>query len=293
MAKEHSNEQIFQRHVKDHWYVKYDEANFPLIQKGWVLPIERWRDFDPFILMAEDWFKRGAFADHPHRGFQTITYVIDGRLEHIDNGGGRDILEPGDMQYMNAGWSARHAEEAVDPGIAHTLQLWLNLPKDLKNTETKYQNVYAEDAPTVSFEGGSVRVFSGDIAGVTGPLASVVPITMAEISLEKGTSYTHQLPENHNAFFYVLSGDIDFGEDIVNLKKHGVGTLTYQENGDEDNQSEFVMTSNHRRSRVLVYSGVPIKEEIVPYGPFVMNTMDEIKQAYRDFHNGKFGPPAV
>ncbi|MBU8906178.1 pirin family protein [Desertibacillus haloalkaliphilus] len=285
--------QIFQRSVKDQWYVKYEQASFPFIQKGWVLPVDRWSDFDPFILMAEDWFKRGAFSDHPHRGFQTITYVIDGRLEHIDNGGGRDILEPGDVQYMNAGWAARHAEEAVADDIAHTLQLWLNLPKHLKNTETSYQNIYAEDTPVLNVEGGSVRVFSGEFAGVIGPLQSLVPITLAEVSLGQGASYIHLLPETHNAFLYVLSGDINVGKDKTNLKKHGVATLTYEGNGDSSKVSEFKIKSNHRRSRLLIYSGTPIKEQIVPYGPFVMNTMDEIKQAYSDYHDGKFGPPAV
>ncbi|WP_456270986.1 pirin family protein [Bacillus sp. AK031] len=282
----------FKRNVKDHWYVKYEEAAFPSIQKGWVLPANRHHDFDPFILMAEDWFKRGTFSDHPHRGFQTITYVIDGRLEHIDNGGGRDILEPGDVQYMNAGWAARHAEEGVDDDIAHTLQLWLNLPKDLKKSETSYQNVYSEDAPVVQVDGGTVKVYSGDIAGVKGPMESVVPITLSEISLEKGADYTLQLPENHNAFIYVLSGDLDLGDNQVNLTKHGVGTLTYEENGEEGKASDLVIKANSRRSRILVYSGKPIKEEIVPYGPFVMNTMEEIREAFRDYQLGKFGPAA-
>ncbi|WP_018922649.1 pirin family protein [Salsuginibacillus kocurii] len=293
MSNENSSPRTLKRQVKDHWYVSYEEAGFPFIQKGWVLPVERWKDFDPFILMAEDWFKRGAFSDHPHRGFQTITYVIDGRLEHIDNGGGRDILEPGDMQYMNAGWSARHAEEGVEDDVAHTLQLWLNLPRQLKDSKTSYQNVYSEDAPVVSFDGGSIKVFSGDIAGVTGPLQSAVPITMSEIALTEGATYTLEIPESHNAFCYVLSGDIDVGEHPVNLKKHGVGTLTFEEEGDKTNTSELVITSNHRRSKVLVYSGTPIREEIVPHGPFVMNSMEEIKQAFLDFRNGKFGPPAI
>ncbi|KSU83548.1 hypothetical protein GA0061096_2826 [Fictibacillus enclensis] len=288
-----SSTNIFQRDVKDHWYVNYEEVDLPAIQKGWVLPPGRWYDFDPFILMAEDWFKRGTFSDHPHRGFQTITYVIDGRLEHIDNAGGRDILEPGDVQYMNAGWAARHAEEGVDDDIAHTLQLWLNLPKTLKHTETSYQNVYAEDAPSVSIEGGRVKVFAGETAGVNGPLNSMVPITLAEISLNQGAEYVHTLPENHNAFVYVLSGDVELGDSRVSLKKHGVATLTFDNEGNEKNNSGLKIKSNSRRTRLLVYSGAPINEEVVPYGPFVMNTMEEIKQAYRDFRDGKFGPPAI
>ncbi|TGB04650.1 pirin family protein [Halobacillus salinus] len=281
-----------ERDVKNSWTVEYEEMPFPSVQKGWVLPVDRWKDFDPFILMAEDWFKRGTFPDHPHRGFQTVTYVIDGRLEHIDNGGGRDILEPGDVQYMNAGWAARHAEDGVENDIAHTLQLWLNLPKNKRDTETMYQNVYNENAPVVSFSGGQIKVFSGNIAGVEGPMKSIVPFTLSEIELSEGADYTLQLPENHNAFLYVLRGSVNVGTSQKTLKKHDVSTLTYKDEGNPDQLSDISLSSNHRRTKLLVYSGEPIREEIVPYGPFVMNSMDEIKEAFRDFHAGKFGPPA-
>ncbi|MCJ8008196.1 pirin family protein [Lederbergia wuyishanensis] len=281
----------FQRDVKDHWYVKYNENGYPHVQQGWVLPPERKEEFDPFILMADDWFKRGTFSDHPHRGFQTITYVIDGRLEHIDNHGGHSILEAGDVQYMNAGWAARHAEEAVDDDLIHTLQLWLNLPKHLKNTKTSYQNIYVEDVPVVPFDSGHLKVYSGNIGGVTGPMNSLVPITMTEISFKEAGEYTHLLPENHNAFLVVRSGEVEIGESKVRLKKTGVATLTFKEDG-SDQESELVIKANER-AKLLVYSGVPLKEEVIAYGPFVMNTMEEIQQAYRDFHEGKFGPPAI
>ncbi|MFE8701619.1 pirin family protein [Cytobacillus sp. FJAT-54145] len=281
---------VFQRELKNHWYVQYNEMSFPAVQKGWVLEPGNWKEHDPFILLAEDWFKRGTFSDHPHRGFQTVTYVIDGRLEHIDNHGGQDILEPGDVQYMNAGSGARHAEEAVDNDIAHTLQLWLNLPKELKNTKASYQNVYKEHAPVVPFEGGQVRVYSGEIGGVKGPLQSLVPFHLVEISLTAGSSYHLHLPENHNAFVYVLSGDVLFGMNEINLKKTGAATLTSKVDGKGEKESELYIKAN-KRSKVLVYSGVPINEEVVAYGPFVMNTMDEIKEAYADYQAGKFGPP--
>lgn len=281
---------LFQRRIRDRWTVQYEEFGFPSIQKGWVLPVDRWKDFDPFILMAEDWFKKGTFPDHPHRGFQTVTYVVDGRLEHIDNGGGRDILEPGDVQYMNAGWAARHAEDGVENDIAHTLQLWLNLPKDQRNTDTIYQNVYGEEAPTVQIDGGYLKVFSGTIAGKEGPLNSLVPITLTEINLSEGAEYVHHLPANHNAFLYTLSGSADVADGAVN--KHDVATFTFEEDGDPEALSTLRIKAHKRRTRLLVYSGEPIREEIVPYGPFVMSSMEEIKQAYRDFHQGKFGPPA-
>lgn len=281
----------FQREVKDQWYVNYNKNGYPHVQQGMVLPPEN-KTFDPFIAMAEDWFKRGTFPDHPHRGFQTITYVVDGRLEHIDNGGGYSVLNAGDVQYMNAGWAARHAEEAVDDDLIHTLQLWLNLPKKLKHSETIYQDIYVEEVPVVSVEGGSIKVYSGEVAGVKGPLESLVPITMSEITLKEGATYTHILPEIHNSFLYMLAGEMEFGENKTTLSKTGVATLTFNENGLESNQSALKIKAKSR-SKVLIYSGVPINEEYVVYGPFVMNTMDEIKQAFKDFQNGKFGPPAI
>ena len=287
-----ANEPTFQREVKDYWYPKYNKNGYPHIQQGFILSPDRNKEFDPFILMAEDWFKRGTFSDHPHRGFQTVTYVMDGRLEHIDNAGGYSILDAGDVQYMNAGWAARHAEEAFDDDLIHTLQLWLNLPKSLKHTETTYQNIYVEDAPVVNVEGGTVRVYSGNIAGVTGPMNSLVPITMTEISLREGTEYTHILPENHNSFLYMLAGEMAFGDNETKIAKTGAATLSFHEEGLETNQSELKIKAV-TRSKVLIYSGVPIREEIALGGPFVMNTMEEIKEAFRDFQQGKFGAPAV
>ncbi|GAE32205.1 pirin family protein [Alkalihalobacillus hemicellulosilyticus] len=280
-----------QRRVKNKWTVKYEEMSFPFIQKGWVLPSGKYEEFDPFIIMAEDWFKRGAFSDHPHRGFQTITYVVDGRLEHIDNSGNREILEPGDVQYMNAGSGARHAEEAVSDDIAHTLQLWLNLPREKKFSKPYYQNVYSEATPTIEIDRGFVKIFAGQFGDIIGPLQSMVPITIAEVNLEEGASYQHQLPVTHHAFVYVLSGELELGDEHTVLKKHDVATLTMTDQASLslDNCS---IVARSRRVKLLMYSGEPIKETIVPYGPFVMNSEEEIKDAYHDYRTGKFGPAA-
>lgn len=280
----------FVRDVDNHWRINYRQNGYPHVQQGWVLPPEQKEAFDPFILMAEDWFKRGTFSDHPHRGFQTITYVIDGRLEHIDNHGGHSILDAGDVQYMNAGWAARHAEEAVDDDLIHTLQLWLNLPKSLKTTTTSYQNVYVEDAPVVMVDGGHLRVYSGEIAGVKGPMESLVPITMTEVWLKEGSAYEHVLPANHNSFLYVLAGSIEVGTSSIPLSKTDVATLTFDETSEAMSSLHLQATS---RTRVLIYSGKPIREEYIAHGPFVMNTEEEIRQAFRDYHSGGFGPPAV
>ncbi|WP_088008656.1 pirin family protein [Indiicoccus explosivorum] len=277
----------FKRDIKDHWRVRYNKNGYPHVQQGFIIPPDRMEEFDPFLIMAEDWFKRGTFSDHPHRGFQTITYVIDGRLEHSDNAGGYSVLDAGDVQYMNAGAGAIHAEEAVDDDLIHTLQLWLNLPKSKKNTPASYQNAYAEDAAEVEIDGGRLRVYSGDIAGVKGPIDSVVPFTMTEISLQAGAAYTHRIPADHTAFLYVLAGEIKAGESKTKLAKTDAALLTKSGTGD----SEFSITAD-TRAKLLVYSAEPIKEEVVARGPFVMNTMEEIQEAYADFRAGKFGAPS-
>jgi len=278
--------------IRDHWKVQYKNPGYPHIQQGWILPPDRMREYDPFILMADDWFKRGTFSDHPHRGFQTITYVLDGRLEHTDNQGGHSVLHAGDVQYMNAGSGARHAEEAVDEDVIHTLQLWLNLPKSLKQTESSYHNVLLEDAPLVELNGGSLRVYSGSAEGVTGPMNSLVPINMFELYLRAGESYSLELPANHNGHVYMLQGEMSFGggEGAVSLGKTEVGLLSYDEVADDGAVELLVIkAAAQERSRVLIYTGKPIGEPVVARGPFVMNTEEEIVEAFEDFRAGRFG----
>ncbi|MDG5788955.1 pirin family protein [Evansella sp. AB-P1] len=284
----------FQREVKDRWKVSYEEMTFPAVQKGWILPPdpERSKEFDPFILLAEDWFKRGAFSDHPHRGFQTVTYVIDGRLEHIDNKGGQGILEAGDVQYMNAGSGARHAEEAVEDDIAHTLQLWLNLPDHLRSTTPSYQDVLSEDCPIVPFDGGLIKVYAGELHGVVGTMMPLVPFTLTELSFNQtGSSLSFQLPATHNAFLYVLSGEVKVGKEEESLLKSDVALLSYKNKEENGELSEIFIQSNGR-SKVLIYSGEPIKEDYVAGGPFIGKTREDIQKAYREYHEGKFGPKA-
>lgn len=278
------------RVIRDHWKVQYKNPGYPHVQQGWILPPDRISEYDPFILMADDWFKRGTFSDHPHRGFQTITYVIDGRLEHTDNQGGHSVLHAGDVQYMNAGSGARHAEEAVDDDVIHTLQLWLNLPKSMKQTASSYQNVLLEDAPVVKIEGGFLRIYSGNAEGVKGPMNSLVPINMFEIYLQGGEQYSMELPANHNGHVYMLQGKMTFGfEGEVTLGKTEAGLLSYDENA-IDGETDVLQIKALERSRMLIYTGKPIREPLVARGPFVMNTEAEIEEAFNDYRTGRFGP---
>ncbi|MCG1021153.1 pirin family protein [Sutcliffiella horikoshii] len=280
------------RVIRDHWKVQYKNPGYPHVQQGWVLPPDRMYEYDPFILMADDWFKRGTFSDHPHRGFQTITYVIDGRLEHTDNQGGHSVLHAGDVQYMNAGSGARHAEEAVDEDVIHTLQLWLNLPKSLKQTDSSYQNVLLEDAPLVEVDGGSLRIYSGSVEGVTGTMNSLVPINMFEIYLRAGEQYSLELPANHNGHVYMLQGKMSFGiegDGVVTLGKTEAGLLSYDEKA-KDGETDVLHIKALERSKMLIYTGKPIGEPLVARGPFVMNTEAEIEEAFEDYRRGRFGP---
>ncbi|MCP3761769.1 pirin family protein [Domibacillus sp. A3M-37] len=265
--------------IKKSWTIQFNERGFPHVQQAFVLPPDMIEEADPFILLAEDWFKRGTFGDHPHKGFQTITYVIDGRLEHIDNKGGRGILSAGDVQYMNAGSGARHAEEPVAEDIVHSLQLWLNLPASLKQSEPFYQDIYSENVPVTKIGPAQVRVFAGN----GGPMKPLVPFTMAEISLPAGEQYTHKLEADHTAFFYVLGGRCAFGENETVLEKGQAALLT---------KGHDIQIKSEARSKVLIYSGKPHGDPIITHGPFVMNTQQEIREAFLDYQSGKFGPEA-
>lgn len=139
-------------------------------------------------------------------------------------------------------------------------------------------------------DGGHVRVYSGDIAGVTGPMDSLVPITMSEVSLQSGAAYEHIIPTNHNAFVYVLAGSLELGTSATPLAKTHAATLTYDETSDGESVVRLKATS---RAKLLIYSSKPIREDYIAHGPFVMNTEEEIRQAFRDYHAGGFGPPAV
>jgi redox-sensitive bicupin YhaK (pirin superfamily) len=265
--------------IKKSWSVQFNERGYPHVQQAFVLPPDLMNEMDPFIMLAEDWFKRGTFGDHPHKGFQTITYVIDGRLEHIDNKGGRGILGAGDVQYMNAGSGARHAEEPVADDIVHSLQLWLNLPASKKNTDPFYQDIYAEDVPIQKTGRASVRIF----AGSGGPMKPLVPFTMADVTLPAGEQYSHKLEPEHTAFLYMLAGRCAFGAGETVLEKGQAALLT---------KGEAIQIKAEDRSKVLIYSGEPHGDPIVAHGPFVMNTQEEISEAFIDYQRGKFGPEA-
>ncbi|GAB7387445.1 pirin family protein [Bacillaceae bacterium] len=265
------------------WNVSYTPGFGPHIRHGFVLEPGRWQEFDPFLIMVEDWFKRGTFDFHPHRGIETVTYVIEGHLEHKDNHGGKGLLKPGDVQWMTAGRGIIHAEEPVENETVHSLQLWLNLPRSKKMTEPRYQDLRAEEMPVRRKPGALVRVFSGSSQGIAAKTLNHVPVTMVEIVLEAGAIVTQDLPGSYNGFIYVLEGNGFFGVDET--PGHHQQVLWLGTGGDVD--SEITIRADEGL-RALLFAGEPIREPVVARGPFVMNTEAEIRQAYEDYLSGKF-----
>lgn len=269
------------RSVKDVFY----QENTPTHKAGLVIEPGNWGEHDPFLLMAEDFFQRGTFGMHPHRGIETITYVIDGKLEHVDNKGNVCELFPGDVQWMTAGKGIIHSEEPAVGSTVHSLQLWVNLPSDKKMTEPRYQNMRAQDMPVWREDGAIIRVFSGISNGVQADTKNHAPVTMVEMLLEAGSTVRQDLPGGYNGFFYVLEGKGRFGNRDTEGKK---GQVLWLERGDDLYPSE-VEVHAEEKLHVLLYAGQPIGERVVARGPFVMNTEEEIIQAYQDYGEGKFG----
>ncbi|WP_026567950.1 pirin family protein [Bacillus sp. UNC41MFS5] len=274
---------IFQRDIERVWTVQHHQHS-PIHTAGMVLDPNKMKESDPFLFLAEDFFKKGTFDFHPHRGIETVTYVIAGKLEHQDNKAGRGELEPGDVQWMTAGKGVIHIEDPAEGETVHSLQLWVNLPREHKMAEPRYQNLRARDMPVREEEGALIRIFSGSSGGIPSTTKNYVPVTMVEINLQPGASVTQDLPGDYHGFMYVLEGKGQFGKSKKEAEK---GHVLLLEKGDPGDNSE-VSISAQEPLRVLLYAGKPLHEPIVARGPFVMNTEEEIRQAYRDYMAGKF-----
>ena len=241
---------------------------------------------DPFLLLSEDWFSTPGFDWHPHRGLETVTLVVDGVLEHGDNLGNSGALTSGDIQWMTAGRGIIHRELAFRNERAHTLQLWVNLPAELKMTGTRYQDLRAAGRPVIEHDGARIDLISGAAGGRTGPALNHWPVTGTLITLQPGSGFEQLLPGRDRAFFYVLSGAVTVAGRPVRAGQvawsdpvpgAGVSAITLAA-GDGD-----------RESVVMTYSAQPIGQPVAMGGPFVMNTKTEITEAFSDFHAGKFG----
>jgi len=237
--------------------------------------------------------KRGV-GWHPHRGFETVTLAWEGAVAHRDNAGHAGVIGPGDVQWMTAGRGIFHEEFheeqfSRDGGRMHMMQLWVNLARRDKFTPPAYQPITSADIPRVVLAdgGGEVRVIAGAFAGAHGPAHTFTPITMLDVRLAAGGQLAVSLPSTHNAMAVVAKGRVRAG-----AASAGEGELILFAN-DGDRFELSADRDSTEESHVVVLAGEPIDEPIVQYGPFVMNTMAEIRQAIADVESGKFGPVPV
>jgi redox-sensitive bicupin YhaK (pirin superfamily) len=283
----------------------------PQAYEGDGFPVTRafagvsYQDLDPFIHMDQMGEVEYAPLEpkgtswHPHRGFETFTYMIDGTFQHQDNHGGGGIIQDGATQYMTAGSGVLHIETPPDAlvmsgGIFHGIQLWINLPGDKKMTQPNYQNLEGGDVKLVSSRDGGalIRVLAGEIDGHVGPGKSQTPMTVAHITLAPGASVSIPWNPAFNALAYILAGDGTVGEGELGGTVADVSTGALAVFGAGDRvvlAANTVQDSRHGTLEVFLLGGEPIQEPVVAYGPFVMNTKAQVLQAMEDFNFGRFG----
>ena len=261
-------------------------------------PKPQFSEFDPFLLLDEMGpmelgpnQAKGA-PDHPHRGFETVTYMLSGEMEHKDSRGHAGRLTPGDVQWMTAGAGVVHsempsAEFARQGGRMHGFQLWVNLPKQDKLMKPRYQEIPGSQIPKATSTDGlvTVSVIAGEAMGSKAVIETRTPIMYLHYSIKPGGTVTQAVPNGFNLFAYVVDGHGLFGAD---REGGGDGQMVlFSPDGDEvriENPADATETLE-----VLLIGGVPLNEPVARYGPFVMNTKEEIFQAIQDFQNGKMG----
>lgn len=261
-------------------------------------PTRQLLDIDPFMLLDEmgpmdlaPGEAKGA-PDHPHRGFETVTYLLEGKFEHKDSRGNSGKLDPGDVQWMTAGAGVIHSEMpekefARQGGKLHGFQLWVNLPGRDKMTEPRYQEIKNSVLPTAETADGKVRVkvIAGESLGKRAAIETRTPIAYLHFTLKPGGSISQPLKKNFNAFAYVVGGSGSFGHDGKSARK---GQVVIFEN-DGDSVSMRVPDDATSELELLLIAGVPLNEPVVRYGPFVMNSEQEINQAIDDYRSGRMG----
>ncbi len=247
-------------------------------------------DLDPFLMLDEFGTDRredyiAGFPDHPHRGFETVTYMLDGRMRHRDNHGNEGVLVPGSVQWMTAGRGLIHSEmPEQEEGRMRGFQLWLNLPAREKMTAPRYQEFGPDRIPIATpSEGVRVKVIAGRVADTVGPISQpATDPTYLDVEVSPGAAFTHLLPEGHGAFLYVFEGSVRVGSQLVKAQELAVlsaGT---------DVQIEGLTAGAEGGARAILVAGRPLREPVAKYGPFVMNTQQELMQAFQDFQSGKF-----
>ncbi|OOF40694.1 quercetin 2,3-dioxygenase [Rodentibacter mrazii] len=258
------------------------------------------KNLDPFLLMDYNppkFFQGGrrdnsefdlrGVEEHPHRGFETVTIAYQGEVSHRDSHGGGGTIGTGDVQWMTAGSGVMHEEMhsekfAKEGGLFEMVQLWVNLPAKDKMTTPKYQAIKSADIPVVKLpnDAGQVRVIAGELLETTGSASTFSPINMWDTTMNANATHTFSVPESHNVVILVLEGTIQVGGEAVARR----GELVTFERGGAD-----VLIESNNDAKLLILTGEPLNEPIVGYGPFVMNTREQIVEAFNDVQTGKFG----
>ncbi|ELA3318771.1 hypothetical protein NUBL22018_02790 [Klebsiella variicola] len=238
----------------------------------------QWERTDPFFVLAEDWYSRGAFDNHPHRGIETFTYMVEGSNRHYDNHGNGGVIGPGEALWLTAGRGLIHNEIPADELPVHTLQLWINLPQKHKMVKASYQELTEEKIARRSLPGVEVRIFSGRSGDVVSATTNYSPVFIIELQLEPNRTFQQELPADFNGFLYVLDGE---GYAGANKQQISSGQIVWMQH--ESEASSITMGTQAQPLRVLLIAGQPSRERIVAGGPFIMNSPLEIEEAFRDF----------
>jgi redox-sensitive bicupin YhaK (pirin superfamily) len=271
----------------------FEGEGFPVRRTFAGVPVA---DLDPFIMMdqmgAVDYgpYEPRGTDWHPHRGFETVTYIIDGTFQHQDSHGGGGVITNGATQWMTAGGGILHIETppeelVVAGGLFHGLQLWVNLPSATKLVTPRYQNLEADQVVLLSSDDGGalVRLIAGSLGGHEGPGSTYTPITVAHVTVSPGAQVTLPWPSSFNALGYVLSGRGVVGSERIAIEG---GNLVVFGAGDA---VSYGAAPGDEPLELFLLGGEPIREPVAQYGPFVMNTRAELQQAIDDFNAGRFG----
>ncbi|WP_211455409.1 pirin family protein [Collimonas antrihumi] len=264
-----------------------DGAGVSLVR---VLTHDLQHRLDPFLMLdnfhsdkPEDYL--AGFPDHPHRGFETVTYMLAGRMRHRDNAGNEGLLQAGGVQWMTAGSGLVHSElPEQEDGLMSGFQLWLNLASGDKMIAPSYRDLQADEIPQVSPQPGvKVKVIAGSAFGTTGAVqrSHTEPLYL-DLQLEDGQQLDLPIPASHNAFLYVFEGELRIGEDGRSAPAGRMAILS------NTADAAGVSVQAQGNSRFLLIAGRPLNEPIAQWGPFVMNTREQVEQAMRDFQDGKF-----
>ncbi|KAL9623159.1 MAG: hypothetical protein Q9160_002474 [Pyrenula sp. 1 TL-2023] len=255
------------------------------------------RNFSPFLMLDHFTIHPGAgFPDHPHRGQETITYLLSGGVDHEDFAGNKGTIGPGDLQFMTAGRGIMHAEmprQNPDGSANVGMQLWVDLPKELKACEPRYRDLRADEIPAVDIDDNrvTVKVISGRSHGVDSVRdLAYTPVWIFDVTVQPGGSIQQELPAGWNAFAYTLNGTTTFSSGTKSSSAQGVApwhNVVFEAEGDI--VSAAVEEGAGAAGRFILVAGQPLDQKVVQYGPFVMNTEDEVYQAMMDFQTGQNG----